>query len=700
MIQRISHFIYANRKKFLILWVILMIVSAFFFKPLLIDGSSSDSQMKNDPYFIALATMDSLFGKDADVVIKISPKNTSFSEVRKGIQSLSDSMALHFKGAETQSIIEPFAELSPNAADVSIKDVLKLSAGVPIAKNMVSKDTSSFLVLISIPNATEVDIPTLNTLVDHSYNGIETLKSFSLIQLEDEIKHLLQRDLFLLPSILLLFYILFLLYVYRSWQSIIVCIVCILPSVFFALVCFSIFNANINLVTLLAVPIIIVLSIADVIHLITGFYATTNTGKSAKERIQYSLKVYFLPSLLTSITTSLAFFSLALSQTDFIQNLGLIAGTAILGSFILTYLLIPSLLPFLPKIKIKEHKVYRLSNHFSKNRKVYSAVVVLTFVASLFFVSSIEFKSDFNTFFPKGSKLANNHDEIDKDFFSQVKLNLLISPQNPKGVSQKEFKKAVRNTVETISNFDHVKSVTYAGSKLKSLIPLPIFASTLLSKKLNLKDRFISKDGLTQRIELRFQSPNQIKRFEQQFLRDFKDGIKGYTYHFASRALVMEAIDKNTASALIKSLMASTVLIIIVILLLTKSISKTAYSLIANLAPLSAIILILGIFGLKINILTAITSVVCLGLIVDDTIHVLYRKLILKADLQELGFGMLATSILLIGGFSALNFSRFSPTQTFGNISSAVFAITLISDLTLLPLLLDYRKNKKPDDGS
>ena len=101
-------------------------------------------------------------------------------------------------------------------------------------------------------------------------------------------------------------------------------------------------------------------------------------------------------------------------------------------------------------------------------------------------------------------------------------------------------------------------------------------------------------------------------------------------------------------------------------------------------------------FGnLDLNILTAITTVVCLGIIVDDTIHVIYRKKVLKLKNDELGYGIITTSIILIGGFLTFMLSSFQPSQVFGYVSAMIFFVTMVADLTILPFLLDLTSKKK-----
>ena len=87
------------------------------------------------------------------------------------------------------------------------------------------------------------------------------------------------------------------------------------------------------------------------------------------------------------------------------------------------------------------------------------------------------------------------------------------------------------------------------------------------------------------------------------------------------------------------------------------------------------------------NITTSLTLVICLGLIVDDTIHILYRRIHLAEPLDELGFGMLTTSLILTGGFLSFVLSQSHPNQIFGLLCAVVFLTAVVSDITIMTWL-------------
>ncbi len=692
MVKDLSNFISNNRKRLFGLWILVFGAIILSLKPIQIDASLNETAIKGNTYHQAMLDMDSLFGRQADIAIKVIPEKIAFAQFDRGFSKLQSTLKQNFQGAK---IISPFGSLKGFIdKSNSVQNLLKQFTALPLLQDLISKDSSSFLVLVQLPKNAMVSAKEISNILSQNYLGLKALKSFSLIELENQIEKSLVRDLVLLSIAILVFFSIILLLAFRSWQSIFFCLAIALPSVLLAIACFSFFDSNLNLITLIVIPICIVLALADAVHLLTGYSSGKNKNLDKKSRLKSSIQNYIFPSFLTSLSTSIAFYSFVFNESENLQNLGLITGTTVLGGFFLTYFLGPFLLGIVPFSDLSNHPFSKLSIHFAKRKKLYSGSLILLFLVSIFFTNSIEFKTSFTNFFPKNSEVLKNHNELEKDFYSQLKLNLLINRKDPNKGSKKELMNWVEKVSKGIQSYKWAGKVNYhpnLKNKNSGAIPLLFNLNARVSEMLN----FSSADGNTHRIEIRFPSPNHIKLFEREFLSHYKTKDLNYKVSFASPALVMEAIDKSTATSLLKSLSFSSLFILLVIGLMSKSLRITFYSLIANLAPLSAILVLFWIFDLKINVLTSITSVVCLGLIVDDTLHVIYRKVNLNEDLEELGFGMILTSSLLAGGFLLFNLSSFTPTQTFGNISAAIFIITLISDLTLLPLLIGTRKNKK-----
>ncbi|MCC5869727.1 MAG: MMPL family transporter [Gammaproteobacteria bacterium] len=124
-----------------------------------------------------------------------------------------------------------------------------------------------------------------------------------------------------------------------------------------------------------------------------------------------------------------------------------------------------------------------------------------------------------------------------------------------------------------------------------------------------------------------------------------------------------------------------------------------APTLVAAVAVLGA----MGLAGLPLDIMTMTIAAITIGIGVHDTIHYTHRfeqEIGAGRDYLEatevthlqVGRAMIYTSVIIIGGFSILMLSNFMPTIYFGVLTGVAMLFALLSNLTLLPLLLQRMK--------
>jgi predicted RND superfamily exporter protein len=149
---------------------------------------------------------------------------------------------------------------------------------------------------------------------------------------------------------------------------------------------------------------------------------------------------------------------------------------------------------------------------------------------------------------------------------------------------------------------------------------------------------------------------------------------------------------------LLYSLLSAAVVIFFLVALLFRSIRVGLIAVLPNLTPLTLTLGYMGLRGLDLNMSSAITFVISLGVAVDGTIHFLSRFLrevryhdvaeAVQLTLQGTGLAIAVAVVLIIGGCSMLQFSNFVPTRTFAELTSVTMAGALLGDLMLLPALL------------
>lgn len=665
--------------------LLLIGMAAFVQKPET-SGQFTGFSTEDSEYYKTAVEITNKFGSMRFIQMSIHPKKTSANEVFESLELIEEDLLEQYPNSKVNSIHQPNLYIN-TSSNTSIQDVLKKSAEVPILEKLISTDKSAFLMVLFVDEKDEVDVDLLAALLDKKHQGIESISCFSPFHVEHVIVEAINKDLKVLTLIIISFFTLFLLFIYRSFSAVAFAMILIGISLFPALFLFSVLGLPLNLITVLVLPVILVLALADVIHLLTGL-SNEDTSKPYNEKLQSLFNKYLTPSFITSLTTSVAFFSFLLNDADNIQNFGLITAINVLISFLLTYLTAPFLLKFVKIKSTKSSRLTGLTSFLLAKRKPFSFVLGVIFIISVFFIPKLQFNMDSRAFIPNNTDVSEDRLDIKNNYYSYTSIELLV--QGSAGsVKMKETVIDLHNKIRELPEVSAVTSIKDQDDFKKQFGSLS--GLVRFSRKNN---PYVTQNLDAYRIDIRVEEVYSIKRVEQAILKLLDENAYQEEIKITSSSLLMDEVNTKVATSLFRSLLFSGIFIILLIFMMTKSIFSTVVSIAANVVPLSFIALIFYLFSLDLNLLTAITSVVCMGLIVDDTIHVLYRSEVLKKDLNELGFGILTTSMILFGGFMSFAFSSFKPSQIFGVVSAVIFIVTVICDLTLLPYLLSFKTKK------
>jgi predicted RND superfamily exporter protein len=139
--------------------------------------------------------------------------------------------------------------------------------------------------------------------------------------------------------------------------------------------------------------------------------------------------------------------------------------------------------------------------------------------------------------------------------------------------------------------------------------------------------------------------------------------------------------------------------ILVVMVVAFRSMVLGLISLVPNVFPLVSAGALLVLTGRPLTVTGVITFVVCLGIAVDDTIHVLTRVRrgiesgltvaeAVAESLRSVGAALITTTAVLVGGFGTLLFSEMPMLSLFGELCCIALLAALLGDLVFLPALL------------
>ena len=534
--------------------------------------------------------------------------------------------------------------------------------------------------------------------------------------------------------------VLFLAIAFRSVWGVLIPQVIIFSSMVWAIGGMGLFNEPMNIVLSTLPTIMFVVSMSDVIHLVSRYLDALREEEKVFNAIMVAVKEVGLATLLTSITTSVGFFSLYFVNVQPIQAFGVVMGFGVLIAFVLTFLTLPILFYIFPGPKYvrkskKEHfwKKYLFRGFCIVLRKrkqiIWSTIiVVLISIGGIMQLKSNNFLMDDLS---QDEPLKVDFNYLDDHYggIRPFELAVIINDSNMR-VWDKEFlqtidsveaylesnyKVSIKNSLvkilKVMNRSSHAgKREYYQLANSKRELKKQKRALKILQKGkfiLNIIDATDTKTRISGTIpdlgnSIVFEKNEKLLEFLKSKTIDGK-----IQYQITGTAHLIDKNLKYMTMSLIRGLIISILIVALIIGLIYKSSSILVISIITNLIPLIFIAGIMGYLGIDLKTSTSIVFTIAFGIAVDDTIHFLgkfkyeltkgrTKMYALKRTYLTTGKAMILTTLILCAGFFLLIFSSFLGTVYLGLLLCITLFIALIADITILPvmLLLFYKPKK------
>ena len=134
------------------------------------------------------------------------------------------------------------------------------------------------------------------------------------------------------------------------------------------------------------------------------------------------------------------------------------------------------------------------------------------------------------------------------------------------------------------------------------------------------------------------------------------------------------------------------------ILIVFRSFRALLSTMLANAVPLMLVCGSAWLIGNPLNLVTVFVFLVALGVVVDDSIHILFWRAAGDAvSGSSIEFSVLLSTLMLCLGLLLCQLSAFPTTRQFAAYCALALVAAVISNLTVLPLLL---RSQKPADSA
>ena len=568
----------------------------------------------------------------------------------------------------------------------------------------------------------------------------------------DDMMSFIKNDILVFGIGVFIFIVLTLWFIFRNLKWVIMPLLGCATSVIIMIGLLGLIGWKVTVISSNFIALILILNMAMNIHLTVRFLQLKKEfpDLTKNEIVFEASKKMILPILYTVLTTICAFLSLVLSGIKPIIDFGWMMTLGLIVSFLVTFLLLPSLISLLAaenEIDFKNTEKSLITSYlssFTKNNNIliYGSTFLII-VISVVGILRLEVENSFINYFDKNTEIYKGMKKIDDSLGGTTPLNVIIKfPKNEKETKKDddEFEEwDTENSDEDKSKYwftrdkmdkilkvhDYLDSLPAIG-KVLSFGSILRVAEDLNNKELQSLEIAVLYSKIPDEIKKEIVTPYiSVEKDEARISIRIKDSLKNLRRNDLINKINFELNTKlglgkdeykltgvlilfnNLLQSLFKSQILTLGFVILGIFLMFFVLFRnTTLSLIGIVPNFLAAFFILGIIGLveiPLDMMTITIAAITIGIAVDNSIHYIYR---FREEFKKLnnyeetldrchstvGVAILNTSITIVFGFSILVLSNFIPTIYFGIFTGIAMLLAMISVLTLLPkLILTYR---------
>jgi hydrophobe/amphiphile efflux-3 (HAE3) family protein len=528
--------------------------------------------------------------------------------------------------------------------------------------------------------------------------------------------------------------VLVLAWMFRNVRGVVIPLVVVWLGLLWTIATMMVLGAPIDVLTSTLAAIILVVAVADSVHLLAKYYDGLGQGLDKRAAIRQMAIRLGAATLLTSVTTAIGFGTLATSQVVPMKRFGMFTALGVVVTFGISLVLITVVLLWTKPPKPEQirrlsmggfDRMLRWVDGFAERRA--KAIVVATLVVcgvSALGATQLRVNSYINDDLGPRTQVYQDIRFLEDRIVSPFRFEVLLTADAPDAFKDPEMLQTVAEVEGYLQRQPAIQRVVAPTDLLKQLnramrgdsaaayrLPESADLAAQYFFLLELTDeaalrRFVDFDYGEVRISAMMNDVGsaEIKAFRERFDAFLAETVPPNVEVTQTGTIVLAA---GLADYLVESLLLSIglafVFISILMAVLFRNVKLVLISLIPNVVPLLVIAGIMGATGIDIKPATAVIFSIAFGIAVDDSIHMLARlrqelragvprREAITATVLGTGKAVTLTSLILFGGFIVLTTSVFQSTTYMGFLVSTTVGLALVTDLFLLPALLHLMK--------
>jgi predicted RND superfamily exporter protein len=585
---------------------------------------------------------------------------------------------------------------------------------------LLSPDRETALILVDLSAdiaKQQLALTTIENLIDKVHSDLDLRLSGIPLQ-KLTVSRLIQRDQLVTIPLAVVILSLLLWFFFRRLSGLLLPLTVMAISLCWTIALYRLGGFALNTITALLPPVVMVLSVTTTVHLYNSWLRGNPSTKDKHQHIIRVAIILFRPCLFTTLTTAMGLASLLLSNIPAVRLFGGFAALGICLSFVVSFLLVPIVLSFLPQPIPQQgasssifHQILAKLADLSINQP--GRVMLAALVSVLLAVSGIpqiSNNTDLIRFLKTDQKLFRDTMHIDRTFGGVNRIEFMLERTDglplthSHDIQQLIIFQHGLEAMPQVTGTDSLLSLiaqqmASAGIAFSPAEPGQIsrLLKTARESESAIFDRFSSPDQTRLRLSVR--TPVLGTADLAALITDIEELAElglGDLYSLTPTGEAYQlAIDSNQlVRNLVSSFSLSLVMILAAILVMFRSLKLLSVALIPNLIPLLWTFGLMGYLAIDLSTGTAMIAAVAIGLTVDSTIH--YLAAIQRENSGDINAAIRCTTIttgqalsisalVLFCGFAAGGASSFLPTVYFSLLTGTTMLGALLCDLVVLP---------------
>jgi predicted RND superfamily exporter protein len=617
--------------------------------------------------------------------------------------------------------------------DLTDADVAKVAADLAanpvLGGRVISEDGTSLAVYIPLREKGDVNGVTAEVkdlLAVHTLLGQGEHYLASLPLAEEKFG----RDMFIQMALLAplagLLIFLLMLYFFRKLILVVAAMLVVMLSVVWTMGLLTGTGFTLHIMSSMIPIFLMPIAVLDSIHMLSEFFEKYPQSRDRSTTLRTVYKELATPITFTSLTTAVAFASLALAPIPPVQVFGLFVAFGVFCAWLLTMLFLPAFIMLLEEeglqrslkgdaesgSRVLTSGLKGLGRFAVGKPWVLPVVFIVLAAVAIPGMMKVEVNDNPVKWFKSGSEIRVATEEFNRLFPGVYNSSLIIDGADPETLTSPEMVSELLALQDRLSEISFVGQVTsYANLVAAGADSVPRTDDEIVD---SLDSVFDSPQGIYagglisagyQRANVQISMKNGDNKSMQMVLDETEAFLAarsfpaGTTAEWAGETYLNLVWQDKMVSGMLKAFISTFAIVFVLMIVLFRSVRLAVLAIL----PLSATILlvygVIGFTGKDYDMPIAVLSTLVLGIAIDFAIHFIQRyralaeeeasfSLALARVYEEPARAITKNALIVALGFVPMFFASLTPYIVVGIFMASIMVLSWVVSLALLPSII------------